>query len=126
VNDERHCIDILVRTEYLPGQSRPDEARYAFAYHIRIRNDGTVGAQLLTRHWVITDADQQVQKVRGEGVVGKQPRLAPGESFTYSSGAVLRTPVGAMHGSYAFIDADGITFDAPISPFTLAVPGLLN
>lgn len=124
--DDIHRIDVHVRTEFLPGQSSPGDHRYVFAYHITIHNGGQVPAQLLTRHWIITDGNQKVQEVHGEGVVGKQPRLAPGESFNYSSGTVLATPVGAMHGSYQMIGDDGMRFEAPIAPFTLAVPGALN
>jgi ApaG protein len=121
-----HCIDVRVRSEFLPQQSDPAGQRYVFAYHITLRNTGSVVAQLMTRHWIVTDGNQRVQEVHGEGVIGKKPRLLPGESFSYSSGTVLATPVGAMHGSYQMIGADGVRFEAPIAPFTLAVPGALN
>lgn len=119
-------IEVSVRSEFLPEQSDPAADRYVFAYHIAIRNTGTHAAQLLTRHWLITDGNQRVQEVHGEGVVGKQPVLVPGGVFHYSSGAVLNTPVGAMHGSYQMRADDGTRFEAPIAPFTLAVPGALN
>jgi len=119
-------IDIRVRCEYRPASSRPQARRYAFAYHIRISNLGTEPAQLISRHWIITDANGKVQEVSGDGVVGEQPHLNPGEHFRYSSGAVLETPVGAMHGLYRMETDAGRRFDAPIAPFTLAVPGLLH
>jgi ApaG protein len=97
-----------------------------FSYTITIRNEGSAPARLLTRHWVITDANGKVQEVAGEGVVGEQPHLLPGQGFRYSSGTILETPVGAMQGSYRMVADDGQQFDAPIAPFTLAMPGLLN
>ena len=120
------AIRVSVETSYLPEQSDPRKERYAFSYTITIRNEGQVPARLLTRHWVITDANGKVKEVRGEGVVGEQPQLGPGEDFRYSSGAVLETPVGAMQGSYQMLADDGAHFDAPIAPFTLAMPGLLH
>ena len=122
----RHNIRVDVSTNYVDEQSRPDEDRYVFSYTITIRNDGQVAARLMTRHWIITDANGKVQEVRGEGVVGEQPYLQPGQGFRYSSGAVLETPVGAMQGTYQMVGDDGAHFDAPIAPFTLAMPGLLN
>lgn len=119
-------IRIQVATQYVDDQSEPDIDRYVFAYTITIENTGDVPAQLLRRHWVITDANGKVQEVSGDGVVGEQPRLNPGETYRYSSGAVLETPVGAMQGSYRMQADDGIDFDAPIPPFTLAVPGVLH
>ena len=119
-------ISIEVATDYVDDQSEPDVGRYVFAYTITILNKGTVPARLLSRHWVITDANGKVQEVRGDGVVGEQPHLNPGEKFRYSSGAVLETPVGAMQGSYRMQADNGISFDAPIPPFTLAVPGVLH
>ena len=119
-------IAVNVDTRYLEDQSDPGESRYVFAYTITIRNEGQVPARLLTRHWVITDANGKVKEVRGEGVVGEQPYLLPGQGFRYSSGAVLETPVGAMQGSYQMLADDGAHFDAPIAPFTLAMPGLLH
>jgi ApaG protein len=119
-------ISVDVDTAYLEEQSEPREQRFVFAYTITIRNTGAVAAKLLTRHWIITDANGKVQEVRGDGVVGEQPHLVPGQGFRYSSGAVLETPVGAMHGSYEMLGDDGRRFDAPIPPFTLAMPGVVN
>ena len=125
--DDNACdIRIQVATSYVDDQSEPDAGRYVFAYTITISNDGEKAAKLLSRHWVITDANGKVQEVSGDGVVGEQPYLEPGERFRYSSGAVLETPVGAMQGLYRMVAADGMNFDAPIAPFTLAVPGLLH
>ena len=121
-----HRIRIDVTTRFLDEQSEPELDRYVFSYTITIANLGEVPASLLSRHWVITDANGKVQEVRGEGVVGEQPHLNPGEQFRYSSGAVLETPVGSMQGSYHMLADDGVRFDAPIAPFTLAVPGLLH
>ena len=124
---ENNCeIRIQVATNYVDEQSEPDEDRYVFAYTITITNEGDVPAQLISRHWVITDANGKVQEVRGEGVVGEQPHLMPGQGFRYTSGAVLETPVGAMHGSYQMLADDGVRFDAPIAPFTLAMPGTIH
>src|SRR5919112_6563105 len=118
------CIE--VKTNYLEDQSEPRELRYVFAYTITIRNEGRMPAKLLSRRWLITDANGKVQEVRGEGVVGEQPHLQPGQGFQYSSGAVLETPVGAMEGSYTMRADDGQEFDAPIPAFRLAMPGLLH
>jgi ApaG protein len=123
---ERHRIAVAVDTRYLEDQSDPGDGRFVFAYTITIRNEGQVPARLLRRHWVITDANGRVQEVRGEGVVGEQPYLEPGQGFRYTSGAVLETPVGAMEGSYEMLDEDGVTFDAPIPPFRLAMPGAIH
>jgi len=125
--DEKHCeIRIQVATSYVDDQSEPEDDRYVFAYTITISNDGDVPARLIGRHWVITDANGKVQEVSGDGVVGEQPHLKPGEEYRYSSGAVLETPVGAMQGLYRMETDSGASFDAPIDPFTLAVPGLLH
>jgi len=121
-----HRIRVDVVTNYVEEQSSPPEGRFVFAYTITIRNEGSVAARLLTRHWIITDANGKVQEVVGEGVVGEQPHLQPGQGFRYSSGAILETPVGAMQGTYRMVADDGRQFDAPIAPFTLAMPGLLN
>ncbi|MDH3861834.1 MAG: Co2+/Mg2+ efflux protein ApaG [Gammaproteobacteria bacterium] len=124
---ENQCdIRIHVATNYIDDQSEPDADRYVFAYTITISNNGAVPATLMSRHWIITDANGKVQEVSGDGVVGEQPYLQPGERFRYSSGAVLETPVGAMHGLYRMETDTGSSFDAPIKPFTLAVPGLLH
>ena len=123
---ERHQITVDVDTRYLEDRSNPGEGRYVFAYTITIRNEGEVPARLLKRHWLITDANGKVQEVRGDGVVGEQPYLMPGQGFRYTSGAVLETPVGAMEGSYQMLADDGVSFDAPIAPFTLAMPGTIH
>ena len=123
---DRHRIKVDVETNYVEDQSDPRERRYVFAYTITIRNEGRVPARLMTRHWIITDANGKVQEVRGDGVVGEQPYLKPGQGFRYSSGAVLETPVGAMQGTYQMVGDDGKHFDAPIQPFRLAMPGLLH
>lgn len=117
-------IDVL--TNYLKDQSDPGDDKYVFSYTITIRNEGAVPAKLLKRHWVITDANGKVQEVRGDGVVGEQPYIKPGQGFRYSSGAVLETPVGTMQGSYQMVADGGQTFDAPIPTFRLAIPGILQ
>jgi ApaG protein len=121
-----HRIRVDVVTNYVEDQSNPGDGRFVFSYTITIRNEGSVPARLLTRHWLITDANGKVQEVVGEGVVGEQPHLQPGEGFRYSSGTILETPVGAMQGKYRMVGDDGEQFDAPIAPFTLAMPGLLH
>ena len=126
MNKKQCDIRIHVATDYIDDQSEPDADRYVFAYTITISNNGEVPATLMSRHWIITDANGKVQEVNGDGVVGEQPYLQPGERFRYSSGAVLETPVGAMHGLYRMETDTGSSFDAPIEPFTLAVPGLLH
>ena len=119
-------IAISVATRFVDEQSRPSDNRYVFAYTITIQNTGEVAAQLLSRHWIITDGNGKVQEVHGQGVIGEQPTLAPGESFRYTSGCMLETPVGTMHGSYQMQAADGHRFDAGIPPFMLAVPRVLH
>lgn len=119
-------ISINVETAYIEGQSSPDENQYAFSYTITIHNTGQEPAKLLRRHWLITDANGKVEEVRGEGVVGEQPYLKPGEAFRYTSGAMLDTPVGSMEGEYEMVDKDGREFLAPIPPFSLAVPNKLH
>ncbi|MGL4317217.1 MAG: Co2+/Mg2+ efflux protein ApaG [Pseudomonas sp.] len=126
MSDPRYQVDVSVVTRHLPEQSNPEQKRYAFAYTVTIRNSGEVAAKLLSRHWIITDGDGRVQEVRGAGVVGQQPHLEPGQSHTYSSGTVMATLVGNMHGSYQMLADDGTRFDATISPFRLAVPGALH
>lgn len=123
---DKYDIRVSARTQYLADQSDEAAGRYVFAYTITIRNSGSVAAQLVSRHWVITDAQNQVQEVRGLGVVGEQPRLAPGESFEYTSGTALATPVGTMRGEYQMIADDGTRFDAAIPEFTLSVPRVLH
>lgn len=125
--DDSTCeIGIQVVTDYVDDQSEPSSDRYVFAYTITITNNGEIPARLISRHWIITDANGKVQEVTGDGVVGEQPHLNPGEEFRYSSGAVLETPVGAMQGLYRMEADNGVNFDAPIAPFTLAVPGVLH
>ena len=121
-----YAIDIDIATRFLDDQSAPDESRYVFAYTIQIRNRGTVPARLLGRHWVITDANGKVEEVVGEGVVGEQPDLEPGEAFEYTSGAILETDLGTMRGSYDMLADDGTRFAAPIPAFTLTVPRTLH
>ena len=121
-----HASQVVVATRFLDDQSIPEDDRYVFAYTIQIRNTGEVPARLISRHWIITDANGKVQEVRGEGVVGEQPWLRPGESFEYTSGAVLETPLGTMHGSYQMLADDGTRFDAMIDPFTLSIPRTLH
>lgn len=121
-----YAIDVNVETDYIAGQSDPANRRFVFAYTITIGNAGDIAARLLTRHWLITDANGHRQEVRGEGVVGETPHLEPGESFRYTSGAILETPVGSMEGSYQMLADDGHRFDAPIAAFSLAVPGLTH
>jgi len=121
-----HNIIVEVETRYIEGQSEPDNNRYVFSYTITIRNEGVIAAQLLSRHWVITDANGNVQEVKGEGVVGEQPRLNPGEGFQYTSGAMIATPVGSMRGTYQMIADNGDHFDAEIPAFTLAIPRTLH
>lgn len=121
-----HYIRVDVQVGYLDEQSEPEQHRFVFAYTVTIRNLGTVPAKLLTRHWVITDANGKAQEVRGDGVVGEQPYLRPGEGFQYTSGTMIETPVGFMQGSYQMVADDGAKFDAPIPPFTLSVPYTLH
>ena len=119
-------FDIEVATRFLDEQSVPEEGRFVFAYTVHIRNDGKVPAQLLGRRWLITDGNGKVQEVVGEGVVGEQPWLRPGEGFEYTSGAVLETDIGTMRGSYDVLADDGTRFAAPIPPFTLSIPRTLH
>ena len=122
----KHQIEIDAITNYLESQSVPEQYRYVFTYTITIRNTGAIPARLLARHWVITDANGKVQEVRGEGVVGEKPHLSPGDSFRYTSAAMIETPVGVMHGEYLLINDEGEAFDAEIPSFTLAVPRVLH
>ncbi len=119
-------IDVGVTTQYIEDQSSPEENRFVFSYTITIRNTGSLAAKLLTRHWIINDANGNVQEVHGEGVVGEQPYLLPNESFEYTSGTVIETPVGSMEGSYQMITDDGFAFDANIPAFTLSQPNALH
>ena len=121
-----HSIKVRVQSTYVEEQSSPENEQYVFAYTITIENIGTIPAKLLTRHWVITDANGKIREVRGDGVVGEQPYLRPGEAFRYTSAAMIETPVGSMHGSYQMIADDGVAFDAPIVAFGLSIPNLLH
>ena len=121
----QHAIEVATRTTYLAEQSEPERGRYVFAYTIRITNRGSVAAQLISRHWIITDADNHVQEVP-TGVAIIEPLLQPGESFEYSSGSMIATPVGTMRGSYQMQAADGTQFEAPIPEFTLSMPRVLH
>jgi ApaG protein len=123
---KRYEVTVEPVARFLADQSDPAKNQYVFTYTITITNTGDVAAQLLGRHWIITDADHKVQEVKGLGVVGQQPLLQPGESFEYTSGASIPTNVGTMHGSYQMLAADGKAFDAPIPLFTLSVPRTLH
>lgn len=122
----KYEVTVSAESFFIPEQSSPEQSRYFFAYRIRIQNTGDVRAQLLSRHWLITDANEKVEQVRGEGVVGEFPNLHPGEYFEYTSAASIDTPVGLMEGSYKMRAADGIEFDAQIPQFTLSVPRVLH
>jgi ApaG protein len=124
--DKKYDITVATRTAFIPDQSDVDSGRYVFAYTITITNTGTVPAQLVSRHWIITDSNNQVQEVKGSGVVGEQPLLRPQESFQYTSGTAIATPVGTMRGSYQMVAEDGVQFDAPIPEFTLSMPRVLH
>lgn len=126
LDDTRYRIRVSVQTEFLPEQSDVQSQRWVYAYHVTIRNEGDLAARLLTRHWIITDGDERTQEVHGEGVVGEQPNIGPGESFEYTSGTVLETSVGSMRGSYQMLAEDGTCFDASIPAFTLAPPHALH
>lgn len=121
-----YAIDINVESRFLPDQSEPAEDRYVFTYTVSLKNRGALAAQLLTRHWVITDAEGRTEEVHGDGVIGEQPHMFPGGAYQYSSGAVLKTAVGTMHGSYLMEAADGTRFEAPIPSFVLSVPRTLH
>jgi len=124
--DTKHEITVSARTAFIPDQSDAQSGRYVFAYTITITNTGTVPAQLISRHWIITDSNNRVQEVRGLGVIGEQPLLRPSESFEYTSGTAIATPVGTMRGSYQMVAEDGVRFDAPIPEFTLSMPRVLH
>ena len=126
MTESNNKINIKILPTYIAEQSDPYNDHYVFSYTVTIRNEGKKPARLLTRHWIITDGDGQVQEVRGEGVIGKQPHLSPGEDFEYTSGTFMNTPVGTMRGSYQMITDSGETFEADIPNFTLAVPNTLH
>jgi ApaG protein len=123
---KKYDVTVAVKSAYLAEQSDPARSHYVFAYTITITNSGAVAAQLVSRHWIITDAEQQVQEVKGLGVVGQQPLLQPGESFEYTSGTSLPTAMGTMRGTYQMVAGDGKTFDAEIPLFTLSMPRVLH
>ena len=125
-SEKKHEISVTATAAYMPEQSDPESGRYVFSYNITIRNTGSVSAQLISRHWIITDANNKVQEVRGLGVVGAQPLLKPAESFKYTSSSAIATAVGTMRGSYQMVAEDGLQFDAPIPEFTLSMPRVLH
>jgi ApaG protein len=119
-------IEVSVQSAFRPDRSAPAQERFLYTYTVRIRNGGTSAARLVSRHWIITDARGEREEVTGEGVIGQQPHLEPGQSFEYTSFCVLRTPLGQMRGSYTMTRDDGRTFEADIAPFALAVPAAMN
>lgn len=122
--DYRFSVQVV--TTYLEDQSSEEDERYVFSYTVTITNTGSIAAQLVSRYWVITDVNNSINEVKGLGVIGEQPLLQPNETFTYTSGTVISTAVGQMHGSYQMVAVDGTTFEVPISPFTLAAPRVLH
>jgi ApaG protein len=126
VAEQKYEVAVSAQTQYIPEQSDEETGRFVFAYTMTIRNKGTLPAQLVSRHWIITDGRNHVQEVRGLGVVGAQPLIKPGESFEYTSGTAIATPVGTMKGSYQMVAEDGTHFDAHIPEFTLSVPRVLH
>ena len=126
MQEKKYEITVAARTAFIPDQSDVDSGRYVFAYTITITNTGSLPAQLVSRHWIITDSNNQVQEVRGQGVVGEQPLLRPNESFQYTSGTAIATPVGTMRGTYQMVAEDGMQFDAPIPEFMLSMPRVLH
>jgi len=119
-------IQVTVNMAYIASSSEPEAARYVFAYSITIKNTGNIEAQLLSRHWIITDSNGKIQEVQGEGVIGEKPHIKPGESFQYTSGAIIETSIGAMQGCYHMLDSDGEKFTATIPPFSLSTPRTLH
>lgn len=126
MTDSTHDITVKAQVRFIPDQTDENAKRYVFAYTITITNTGTVAARLVSRHWIITDAEGGVQEVKGEGVVGEQPLLRPNESFEYTSGTAIATPVGTMRGTYQMVASDGAKFDATVPEFTLAMPRMLH
>ena len=126
MTDKTYDIRVDVVPAYLDDQSDPNNNHFVFSYTVTIKNTGTIPAKLLTRHWIITDGDGEIQEVKGEGVVGETPYLKPGEGFQYTSGTMMKTPIGTMHGSYQMVADDGVNFDAEIPSFSLAVPRMLH
>ena len=123
---KKHDILVSARVAFIPDQSDAAEGRYVFAYTINVKNIGKVAARLVSRHWIITDSNGEVQEVKGQGVVGEQPLLKPGDAFEYTSGTAIATPVGTMRGSYQMVADDGVQFDAAIPEFTLSMPRVLH
>ena len=120
-------VTVSVKTHFMRSESRPEKKRFVYSYTITIKNDGELAAQLISRHWIITSGETlKTQEVSGDGVIGQQPNIQPGEHFTYTSGTVMDSAVGIMQGSYRMLDAQGEYFDVVIDPFTLAVPNQLN
>ncbi len=126
MDTEDNAIHIEVETNYIEEQSEPESERFVFAYTIEIINNSDIATRLLSRHWIVTDANYKQQEVNGEGVVGQQPYILPGESFKYTSAAMIETPVGSMHGSYQMVDDEGQIFDAPIPAFNLSTPNSIH
>ena len=125
-HSSKYRIEVSAKAFYVEDQSDPEKNHYVFGYKIKVTNTGEVAAQLVSRHWLITDSNHRVEEVRGLGVIGQQPTLQPGESFEYTSGCPLATPVGTMRGEYQMLASDGTKFDAPIPEFTLSVPRVLH
>ena len=125
-DSKKYEIQVSTQVEYIPDQSSEEQDRYVFAYTITITNTGSIAAQLISRHWIITDATNSMQEVRGLGVIGEQPLLKPGESFEYTSGSAIATPVGTMQGSYQMVAEDGTKFEAQITQFNLSMPRILH
>jgi len=125
-DEKNYKINVTVDSQFIEAESNPDANRFVFAYTVQIKNLGDIGAKLISRHWIITDANNRIQEVKGKGVIGEQPYLKPGESFEYTSGTMMETPVGCMQGSYKMVANDKHKFDALIEPFTLAMPKILN
>ena len=126
MSSDKYQISVAARAFFVEDQSEPDKNHYVFGYTIKVTNTGEVAAQLVSRHWLITDANHRVEEIRGIGVIGQQPTLQPGESFEYTSGCPLATPVGTMKGEYKMVAVDGTEFEAPIPEFTLSVPRVLH
>jgi len=122
----KYNIETTVQTRYIEEESAPEQTHYVFSYTVTIKNTGEEAAKLISRHWIITDADGHIQEVRGKGVIGQQPHLKPNESYTYTSGTAMKTAIGFMQGSYQMMADDGTKFDATIPAFRLVVPGLLH
>ncbi len=125
-SEKKYDVEVIAQSLFFADQSDEESDNYVFTYAIKITNKGTLPAQLLSRHWIITDATGEVQEVRGIGVIGKQPALKPGESFEYSSGTSIPTPAGTMRGTYKMVAIDGTKFDAQIPEFTLSMPRILH